>query len=150
MLTPASRPRQSQANLYLSMYSGTDVALLNGLMHHIMENGWEDSAFISERTKNFEEMKAVVMQETYSLPNVSKITGVPEEDIKTGVVFIPFHFKECAANILTIGALDPVAKIPEYKACAVKIEKILPEEGRIEPEEEKIELEKGKLWEGKL
>lgn len=44
--------------------------------------------------------------------------------IKKGVVFIPFHFIECAANILTINALDPVAKIPEFKACACKIEKI--------------------------
>jgi formate dehydrogenase major subunit len=44
--------------------------------------------------------------------------------IKKGVVFIPFHFIECAANILTHNALDPVAKIPEFKACACKIEKI--------------------------
>jgi formate dehydrogenase major subunit len=44
--------------------------------------------------------------------------------IKKGVVFIPFHFVECAANILTNNALDPVAKIPEFKACACKLEKI--------------------------
>jgi predicted molibdopterin-dependent oxidoreductase YjgC len=37
-----------------------------------------------------------------------------------GVVFIPFHFAEAAANLLTIDALDPQAKIPEYKACAVR------------------------------
>lgn len=36
-------------------------------------------------------------------------------------VFIPFHFVEAAANILTNDALDPVAKIPEYKVCACKI-----------------------------
>jgi len=41
-----------------------------------------------------------------------------------GVVFMTFHFKEAAANILTIDALDPIAKIPEYKVCAVKIEPI--------------------------
>jgi predicted molibdopterin-dependent oxidoreductase YjgC len=45
---------------------------------------------------------------------------------KPNVVFIPFHFYEAAANVLTIDALDPVAKIPEYKVCACKIEKILP------------------------
>jgi len=38
-----------------------------------------------------------------------------------GVVFIPMHFTEAAANLLTIDALDPLAKIPEYKACAVRI-----------------------------
>ncbi len=41
-----------------------------------------------------------------------------------GMVFIPFHFKEAAANILTNAALDPISKIPELKVCAVKIEKI--------------------------
>ena len=38
-----------------------------------------------------------------------------------GVVFIPFHFWEAAANILTIDAIDPQAKIPEYKAGVVRI-----------------------------
>lgn len=44
--------------------------------------------------------------------------------IKPGVVFIAFHYVEAAANRLTINALDPVAKIPEFKVCAVKIRKI--------------------------
>jgi formate dehydrogenase alpha subunit len=39
-----------------------------------------------------------------------------------GVVFMPWHFAEAAANKLTIAALDPTAKIPEYKVCAVKVE----------------------------
>jgi formate dehydrogenase alpha subunit len=43
--------------------------------------------------------------------------------IKEGVVFVPFHFAEAAANKLTNSALDPKAKIPELKVCAVRIEK---------------------------
>ncbi|MCK4793456.1 MAG: formate dehydrogenase subunit alpha, partial [Desulfobacteraceae bacterium] len=46
------------------------------------------------------------------------------EKVKEGSVFVPFHFNEAAANVLTNPAVDPVAKIPEYKVCAVKIEKI--------------------------
>jgi predicted molibdopterin-dependent oxidoreductase YjgC len=42
--------------------------------------------------------------------------------ITPGVVFIPFHFAEAAANALTNGVFDPVAKIPEYKVCAVQVE----------------------------
>jgi len=43
----------------------------------------------------------------------------------SGVVFIPFHFKEAAANVLTNNAaLDPVCKIPEFKVTAVRIERI--------------------------
>jgi formate dehydrogenase alpha subunit len=46
------------------------------------------------------------------------------EKVSEGLVFLTFHFKESPANMLTIAALDPLAKIPEFKACAVKIEKI--------------------------
>jgi predicted molibdopterin-dependent oxidoreductase YjgC len=41
-----------------------------------------------------------------------------------GVVFIPFHYSEAAVNRLTIPEIDPVANIPEYKVCAVKIRKV--------------------------
>jgi formate dehydrogenase alpha subunit len=40
-----------------------------------------------------------------------------------GTVFMTFHFAEAAANLLTIDAVDPTAKIPEYKVCAVRLEK---------------------------
>ena len=41
--------------------------------------------------------------------------------VDPGNVFIPFHFREAAANLLTIDALDPTAKIPEFKYCAVRL-----------------------------
>jgi len=44
--------------------------------------------------------------------------------VSEGVIFIPFHFAECAANVLTNPALDPKAKIPEFKVCAAKLQKI--------------------------
>ena len=40
-----------------------------------------------------------------------------------GTIFIPFHYATAAANMLTNAALDPTAKIPEFKVCAVRIEK---------------------------
>ncbi|MBP1622492.1 MAG: putative formate dehydrogenase alpha subunit, partial [Acidobacteria bacterium] len=43
------------------------------------------------------------------------------EKTTPGVVFIPFHFVEAAANLLTNDILDPLARIPEYKVCAVRI-----------------------------
>jgi formate dehydrogenase major subunit len=39
-----------------------------------------------------------------------------------GNVFIPFHFREAAANLLTIDEIDPFGKIPEFKFCAVQVE----------------------------
>ena len=43
------------------------------------------------------------------------------EKTTPGVVFIPFFYAGAAANLLTIDAVDPLAKIPEYKACAVRL-----------------------------
>jgi len=40
------------------------------------------------------------------------------------VVFMTFHFAESPANLLTNPAVDPVAKIPEFKVCAVRIERV--------------------------
>jgi formate dehydrogenase major subunit/formate dehydrogenase alpha subunit len=44
--------------------------------------------------------------------------------VPEGTVFIPMHYREAAANVLTNDALDPVVKIPELKVCAVKIEPV--------------------------
>jgi predicted molibdopterin-dependent oxidoreductase YjgC len=44
--------------------------------------------------------------------------------MERNTIFIPFHFVESAANVLTNPAFDPIAKIPEFKVCAVRIEKI--------------------------
>ncbi len=46
------------------------------------------------------------------------------ERVDKGVVFMPFHFEEANVNKLTNPAFDPIAKIPELKVCAVKVEKV--------------------------
>ncbi|KUG14903.1 formate dehydrogenase alpha subunit [hydrocarbon metagenome] len=68
--------------------------------------------------KDKEMIKATTRRGTINVP--ARVT----KDIMKGVMFMPFHYAECAANVLTNNALDPIAKIPEFKACAVKVEKI--------------------------
>jgi len=46
--------------------------------------------------------------------------------VEAGVTFIPFHYREAAANLLTNDALDPFCKIPEAKVCAVRLEAVAP------------------------
>jgi formate dehydrogenase alpha subunit len=46
------------------------------------------------------------------------------DKVPPGVVFMTFHFKEAAANLLTLDALDPIARIPGYKVCAVRVTKV--------------------------
>ncbi len=68
------------ADLHLQHKPGTDIALLNGLMHVILREGWQDDEFIAGRTEGFEELKGVVAR--YSPQVASEITGVPAEDIE--------------------------------------------------------------------
>jgi predicted molibdopterin-dependent oxidoreductase YjgC len=50
----------------------------------------------------------------------AKVSDIVAQD----VVFIPFHFAEGAANILTNSAFDPSCKTPELKVCAVAVERL--------------------------
>ena len=47
-----------------------------------------------------------------------------DDSLETGVIFVPFHFREAAANFLTSDALDPYGKIPGFKFCAVRVERV--------------------------
>jgi formate dehydrogenase major subunit len=51
-----------------------------------------------------------------------RLAARANDHVQRGSVFIPFHFREAAANVLTNDVLDPFGKIPEYKFCAVKLE----------------------------
>jgi predicted molibdopterin-dependent oxidoreductase YjgC len=64
------------------------------------------------------------MVRVFSRRGSIKLMALASERVDLETVFIPFHFAEAAANVLTIRALDPLAKIPEYKACACRVEKI--------------------------
>lgn len=72
---PRRIPLTDYATLHLRHKPGTDNALVNGLMHILIEKGYEDKTFIEERTEGYEELKALV--KTYTPEKVSEITGVP-------------------------------------------------------------------------
>jgi predicted molibdopterin-dependent oxidoreductase YjgC len=48
---------------------------------------------------------------------------------RPGLIFMTFHFAEALGNELTLDKFDPVSKIPEYKVCAVRVEKVAPPNG---------------------
>ncbi len=68
------------ATVKLPHKPGTDVALINGLMHVIIRDGLEDKEFIRERTEGFEDMRQLV--ERFTPEVVEAITGVPHADIE--------------------------------------------------------------------
>jgi formate dehydrogenase alpha subunit len=76
-------PRQIElvklAHLWLKPRPGTNVALLMGMARVIMDEGWQDTAFIEERCENFEPFRESLAQ--YNLDYVSRVTEVPAGDI---------------------------------------------------------------------
>jgi formate dehydrogenase major subunit len=53
-----------------------------------------------------------------------ELSARQDDGIPDGVVFIPFAYVEAAANLLTNPALDPFGKIPEFKFCAARVERV--------------------------
>ncbi|MFI5234244.1 MAG: molybdopterin-dependent oxidoreductase [Gemmatimonadales bacterium] len=68
-----------RADVHLQMLPGTDVALFNGMLRHILDRGLEAREFIARRTKEFDTVRAAV--DPYTLDRVEKITGIPRERI---------------------------------------------------------------------
>lgn len=77
VLDPRRPPLADQATCYVRFKPGTDVALLNGIMHVILKEGLHDEAFIRDRTENFEAIKDLTAR--YDPVTTEKITGVPKE-----------------------------------------------------------------------
>jgi formate dehydrogenase alpha subunit len=80
VVDPRSIELDEHATVDLHHKPGTDVALLNGLMHVIIRDGLENKDFIQERTEDFEEMRQLV--EKYTPEVVEEITGVPQSDLE--------------------------------------------------------------------
>ena len=83
-------PRRSatadKANLFLPIKPGTDLALLNGLLHLLVKNGHTDPAFIAAFTEGWEAMPAFL--EDYAPQRVAAITGLAEADIRQAADWI--------------------------------------------------------------
>lgn len=83
-------PRRSatadKADLYLPIKPGTDLALLNGLLHLLIENGHTDADFISRYTDGWGAMPAFL--QAYTPASVAAITGLCEADIRQAAQWI--------------------------------------------------------------
>ncbi|SCD70977.1 sulfite reductase [NADPH] flavoprotein, alpha-component [Streptomyces sp. Termitarium-T10T-6] len=86
VVDPRRNATAAKADLYLRIRPGTDLALLNGLLHLLVENGHTDPAFIAEHTEGWERMPAFLRD--YPPAAVAEITGIPEDDIRQAARWI--------------------------------------------------------------
>nr|WP_264072677.1 bifunctional nitrate reductase/sulfite reductase flavoprotein subunit alpha [Mycobacterium palustre] len=81
VVDPRRTATAEKADLFLQIAPGTDLALLNGLLHLIVENGHTDDEFIAQFTEGWEAMPGFLKQ--FTPDKVGEITGLAAEDIRT-------------------------------------------------------------------
>jgi ferredoxin-nitrate reductase len=80
VVDPRPTPPARRADVHLAVKSGTNVALMNALLHEIVANGWYDQEYVDAHTISFDELKKTVMR--YPPERVAEICGVPVEKIR--------------------------------------------------------------------
>ncbi|MFF7364318.1 molybdopterin-dependent oxidoreductase [Streptomyces sp. NPDC008125] len=86
VVDPRRNATADKADLFLRIRPGTDLALLNGLLHLLVADGHTDEEFIARFTEGWEEMPAFVAD--WPPDRVAEITGIPEEDIRLAARWI--------------------------------------------------------------
>jgi len=111
---PRKIPVTLVSDLHLRQNLGTDVALINGLMHIILKKGWQDQAFMDERTENVEALKKVI--ENYPPEKVSEITGISVADLEKAAEY--FGRAERASILYTMGITQHTTGVDNVRSLA--------------------------------
>jgi assimilatory nitrate reductase catalytic subunit len=93
------------------------IAILEGMA----PNAWlEMNPLDAERLSLRQHDYVTVTSRRNAIPNIElRITGI----VAPGQVFMPFHFAEQNSNLVTLGAFDPISREPNFKQCAVRVER---------------------------
>ncbi|UGQ15684.1 bifunctional nitrate reductase/sulfite reductase flavoprotein subunit alpha [Yinghuangia sp. ASG 101] len=86
VVDPRRTATAAKADLFLQLRPGTDLALLNGLLHLLAENGHTDPEFIAAHTEGWDAMGGFLAD--YAPAEVAATTGIPEDDIRTAARWI--------------------------------------------------------------
>jgi formate dehydrogenase major subunit len=102
------------ADIWLRQKPGTDVAVLNGMMHVIIKEGLYAREYVADRTEGFEALKAAV--EKYTPEYVEKISGVPAEDLKKAARM--YANAPRASMLYSMGMTQHTTGTDNVKSCA--------------------------------
>src|SRR6476661_2948511 len=80
VLDPRFTRTAAHATEYVRFRSGTDIAVIWGMLHHIFNNGWEDKQFIAQRVYGMDQIRAEVAK--WTPEEVERVTGIPGEQLK--------------------------------------------------------------------
>ena len=101
------------ADVAVKQRMGSDVALLNGMMHIILSSGWHSEDYIRERTEGYDEFKAAIA--TYTPEKVQAITGVEIRDLEQ---MAEIYAKNSPATLLyAMGITQHTTGVDNVKSC---------------------------------
>jgi ferredoxin-nitrate reductase len=86
VVDPRRTPAALKADVHLQLKNGTNLALMNGLLHEVIANGWYDEEYVAAHTMGFEELKSTVAE--YPPEKVAEICAVPAEQIQAAARII--------------------------------------------------------------
>jgi formate dehydrogenase major subunit len=101
------------ATKWINLKVGTDVALLNGIMHEIIARRWENSDFIDSHTVGYGDFRRLIDQ--YPPERAAEITGVPAEEIRKTAAIL--HEAERVALFYTLGITEHTCGVDNVKSC---------------------------------
>ena len=101
------------ADIAVNHRLGSDVALLNGMMHIIIQNNWHDQDYISQRTEGFDELKVAV--ERYTPERVQSITGVNPVDLECMAGL--YATNPPASLLYAMGITQHTSGVDNVKSC---------------------------------
>jgi formate dehydrogenase alpha subunit len=114
IIDPREIPLAKFADLHLRQNIGTDVAVLNGMMNVIIEEGLYDKEFVETRTEKFEQLKEVVSK--YPPKVVEKISGISTVDLKKAARMYAKADKAMIAYAM--GITQHTTGVDNVKTCA--------------------------------
>ncbi|MCV4698774.1 hypothetical protein OFB92_37245, partial [Escherichia coli] len=70
----------AKADHFVRIRSGSDIAILYGVLRHIFENGWEDKKYIEDRVYGMDKIRDEAMK--WTADKVEEVSGVPDDQVK--------------------------------------------------------------------
>lgn len=91
------------------------------MLHHMVPNAWlEMNPVDATRLRLRPHDRVTIASRRGEVKNLElRITGI----VAPGQVFMPFHFSETNSNFVTLGAFDPISREPNFKQCAVRVQR---------------------------
>ncbi len=102
------------ADIHVNQKMGTDVAFLNGIMNVILENGWQDQAYIDAQTEEFDGFKKAV--ESFTAEKASEICGVSADQIRE--IAKSYATAEKASIVYCMGITQHTTGVDNVKSLA--------------------------------